>query len=140
MSTSVNSTSSASKVVIACLDGQRLKGFVFNFSPLRDSFRLFPEPNARQDSGKDVQLRNLKAIFFVKDFGGNAERKDSHQLKDGAHGRKLEITFADGEMICGTTEAYNPKKTGFFMFPADPESNNSRIFIVNAGVRQVKAL
>ena len=107
---------SASKVVIACLDGQRLKGFVFNFSPLRDSFRLFPEPNARQDSGKDVQLRDLKAIFFFKDFGGNAGRQDSHQLKDGAHGRKLEITFADGEMICGTTEAYNPKKTAFSCF------------------------
>ena len=130
----------ASKVVIACLDGQRLKGFVFNCSPLLDSFRLFPEPNARQDSGKDVQLRNLEAIFFVKDFGSNAERKDSHQLKDGRHGQKLEITVADGEMICGTTEAYNPKKTGFFMFPADPDSNNSRIFIVNASVRQVKAL
>jgi len=43
-------------------------------------------------------------------------------------------------MICGTTEAYNPKKTGFFMFPADPDSNNSRIFIVNASVRLVKAL
>ena len=131
---------SASKVVIACVDGQRLKGFVFNFSPLRDSFRLFPEANARQGSGTDVQLRDLKAIFFVKDFGGNAERKDSHQLKDGTHGRKLEITFADGEMICGTTEAYNPKKTGFFMFPADPDSNNSRIFIVNASVRQTKTL
>jgi hypothetical protein len=87
-----------------------------------------------------VQLRDLKAIFFVKDLGGNPERKDLQQLKDGTHGRKLEITFADGEMICGTTEAYNPTKTGFFMFPADSDSNNSRIFIVNAGVRQVRAL
>jgi len=131
---------SASKVVIACLDGQRLKGFVFNFSPLRDTFRLFPEPTARQDSGTDVQLRNLKAIFFVKDFTGNAERNDSQELKEGAHGRKLEITFTDGEKICGTSEAYNPKKVGFFMFPADSDSNNSRIFILNASVRQARNL
>jgi len=40
----------------------------------------------------------------------------------------------------GTTEDYNPKKTGFFMFTADADSNNSRIFIVNASVRQVKTL
>jgi len=140
MGTAATPMASASRVVIACLDGQRLKGYVFNFSALRDSFRLFPEPTARQDSGADVQLRDLKGIFFVKDFTGNAERNDSQELKQGAHGRKLEITFTDGEKICGTSEAYNPKKIGFFMFPADSESNNSRIFVVNASVRQAKIL
>ena len=61
-----------------------------------------------------MQLRDLKAIFFIKGFGGNAERKDSHQLKDGAHGRKPEITFADGEMICGTTESLQPEEDWLF--------------------------
>ena len=122
------------------MDGTRLKGYIFNFSPLRDSFRLFPEPNSPQNLGTDIKLRDVKAIFFVKDFAGNRERNDSQQVSVGAHGRKLEVTFRDDEKITGTTEAYNPQKPGFFMFPADQESNNLRIFIVNASVRAVKHL
>jgi hypothetical protein len=140
MSTSATPMSSASKVVVAHLDGQRLKGYVFNFSALRDSFRLFPEANSPQSAGTDLQLRDVKAIFFVRDFAGNPERKDAYESMDGAHGRKLEVTFIDGEKIPGTSEAYNRTKPGFFMFPADRESNNTRIFIVNKHVSAVKML
>lgn len=140
MTTPARPMGSASKVVVACLDGRRLKGYIFNFSALRENFHLFPEANAPQTSGVDLQLRELKAIFFVKDFSGNAERQESHELNSSAHGRRVEITFSDGEKVTGTTEAYNPKKTGFFMFPADAASNNSRIFIVNANVRTAKTL
>ena len=115
--------SAASRVVVACLDGKRLKGYVFNFSALRDSFRLFPEPNSPQTAGADLQIRDVKAIFFVKDFAGQPER-----------------TFLDGEKIPGTSEAYNRNKLGFFMFPSDRDSNNSRIFVVNKNVSAVKLL
>lgn len=131
---------SAIKVVVACLDGRRLKGFVFNFSAARDSFRLFPDETSSHTAGTDVKLNEVKAIFFVKEFGGHPEHHDHYELKPGAHGRKLEVTFHDGEKIIGTTEAYNPKAAGFFVFPADPESNNSRIFIVNKNVVEVKPL
>jgi hypothetical protein len=130
----------ASKVVVACMDGSRLKGYVFNFSAIRERFNLFPEPNSPQIESDELQLAELKAIFFVKDFVGNRERKDAYQLAEEIHGRKLEVTFSDGEKLVGTTEAYNPKRLGFFMFPADPGSNNSRIFVVNANVRAVKQL
>lgn len=140
MGTSATPMGAASKVVVACLDGQRLKGFVFNFSALRDSFRLFPEANSPQSAGNDIQLQDVKAIFFVKEFAGNSERKDAYNMAEGAHGRKLEVSFRDGEKIPGTTEAYNPNKLGFFMFPADRDSNNSRIFIVNKNIRGVKVL
>jgi hypothetical protein len=140
MATGPSQASSVSKVVVGKSDGARLKGYIFNFSPLRDSFRLFPEPNSAQDAGTDVKLRDVKAIFFVKDFAGNSERNDSQEVSSGAHGRKLEVTFRDNEKIAGTTEAYNPQKVGFFVFPADGESNNARIFVVNAAVRQVKHL
>ena len=62
-----------SKVVVGCLDGQRLKGFVFNFSALREQFRLFPEENSPPHLGTDVKLESVKAIFFVKDFTGHRE-------------------------------------------------------------------
>ena len=129
-----------SKVVVGCLDGRRLKGFVFNFSPLRDQFRLFPEENSPHELGTDVKLDGVKAVFFVKDFTGHREHHDTYDLQKCAHGRKLEVTFLDGEKIAGTTEAYNPKKAGFFIFPADPESNNTRIYVVSKSVSQVKVL
>lgn len=140
MATGATPAGSVSKVVVGRADGTRLKGYIFNFSPLRDSFRLFPEANSPQSQGTDVKLRDVKAIFFVKDFAGNRERNDSQQVNEGAHGRKLEVTFRDNEKITGTTEAYSPQKPGFFVFPADQESNNLRIFIVNASVRAVKHL
>jgi len=140
MSTPASPASTANKVVVASLDKRRVKGYIFNFSPLRDSFRLFPEPNAAQNAGADLSIKDLKAIFFVKDFSGNPERSETNALPEGARGRKLEVTFSDGETLIGTTEGYSPQKTGFFMFPADSQSNNSRIFVVNKNVRTVKPL
>ena len=128
------------KVVVARLDGQRLKGYVSNFSAIRDYFRLFPAENSPHEAGTDVQFRTLKAIFFVKDFEGNREHHDAYDLKAPGHGRKIEVTFQDGERIVGTTEAYNAQKPGFFVFPADPESNNTRVFVVNSNVQKVSFL
>lgn len=129
-----------SKVVAACLDGQRLKGYIFNFLATRDSFRLFPAENSSHEAGKDVKFNILKAIFFVKDLEGNRDHHDAYDLKAAGHGRKVEVTFRDGEKIIGSTEAYNPQKPGFFIFPADPEGNNLRIFVVNSSVQKVRLL
>lgn len=129
-----------SKVVAACLDGQRLKGYIFNFLATRDSFRLFPAENSPHEAGKDVKFNILKAIFFVKDLEGNRDHHDAYDLKAAGHGRKVEVTFRDGEKIIGSTEAYNPQKPGFFIFPADPEGNNLRIFVVNSSVQKVRLL
>ncbi|MGA9813329.1 MAG: hypothetical protein WBQ64_11160 [Terriglobales bacterium] len=126
-----------SKVVVACLDGQRLKGFVFNFSSLRGQFRLFPEEKSLHHLGKDVKLESVTAIFFVKDLDGHREHHDSYALQERAHGRKIEVTFQDGEKIAGMTETYHPESVGFFISPADPECNNTRIFVVNKNVREV---
>lgn len=131
---------SPSKVVVGCLDGRRLKGFIFNFLASRDHFRLFPEENSPQTAGVEIKLDTVKAVFFVKEFAGHSEHHDHYELKAGVRGYKVEVTFRDGEKLVGTTEAYNPRNTGFFVFPADPESNNSRIFIVNRNVREVKHL
>jgi hypothetical protein len=128
------------KVVVACLDGQRLKGYIANFLPTRDSFRLFPAENSPLDAGKDIRLSALKAIFFVKDFAGHSEHRDTYDVNAAGHGRKIEVTFPDGEKIIGTTEGYNPQKPGFFVFPADPESNNIRVFVVNRNSLKVTRL
>ncbi len=138
MGTPATTPTQLNKVVVACRDGRRLKGFVYSFSPLKDSFQLLPEENPLQARGTKVETRDLKAIFFVKDFLGNREYQECAPADPPMHGRKIEVTFRDGEKIAGKTEGYSPQKLGFFMFPADPSSNNVRIFVVNLNTSQVK--
>jgi len=124
--------------VVAFLDGRRLKGYIYNFSSQKDRFRLFFEKDTLQREGTDVQIKDLKAIFFAKDFVGNSEYQESQMVPLGNQGRKAEVTFRDGEKIVGTTDAYNPQKIGFFMVPADPRSNNQRVFVVTKNARQIR--
>ena len=118
------------KAVVAFLDGRRLKGYVYNFSAQKDRFRLFLEKDTLQREGTDVLMKELKAIFFAKDFIGNSEYTESQVLTSQNGCRKAEVTFHDGEKIAGTTDAYNPQEIGFFLVPADPRSNNLRVFVI----------
>ena len=132
------SSDTMNRAVVAFLDGRRLKGCLLNFSALKESFRLFSNDNVHQQPGSDIFLKDLKAIFFVKDFVGDSGRKDSPDSGPAKHGRKVVVTFKDGEQISGSTDAYNPQKLGFFMFPLCADGNNLRIFVINRNVAQVQ--
>ena len=47
------------------------------------------------------------------------------------------MTFSDGEVLVGTTTGYQPGRPGFFLEPADPESNIERAYIITAATRAV---
>ena len=126
------------RAVVAFLDGRRLKGYIYNFSAQKDRFRLFLEQDPAQREGTDVQLKDLKAIFFARDFVGNSEYTESQVLTSQNGCRKAEVTFRDGEKLVGTTDAYNPQKVGFFLVPADPRSNNFRVFVITKNATQVR--
>lgn len=126
------------RAIVAFLDGRRLKGYIYNFSAHKDRFRLFLEQDTQQRDGTDVQLKELKAIFFAKDFVGNSEYTESQTIAPQNQGRKAEVTFRDGEKLVGTIDAYNPQKIGFFLVPADPRSNNLRVFVITKNAVQVR--
>lgn len=128
------------RAVVAFLDGRRLKGYIYNFSAQKDRFRLFLEQDTQLREGADVQMKELKAIFFARDFVGNREYSESRELSSQCQGRKAEVTFRDGEKLVGTTDAYNPQKIGFFLIPADPRSNNLRVFVITKNATQVRWL
>ncbi len=135
-----NILDSRNKAIVAFLDGRRLKGYIYNFSAQKDSFRLFLEQDAARRNGTDVQMKDLKAIFFARDFVGNSEYTESQELTTQNQGRKAEVTFRDGEKLAGTTDAYNPQKVGFFLVPADPRSNNLRVFVITKNATQIRWL
>ena len=128
----------ANRAVVAYLDGRRLKGYVYDFSALKDRFRLFPADDPLGRGGTEVEMKDLKAVFFVKDFAGQPGYHESQLAEPSTHGRRIEVTFSDGEQMLGTTEGYNLQRVGFFIFPADVKSNNVRIFVVNKNIRQAK--
>jgi len=126
------------KAVVAFLDGRRLKGCIYNFSAQEERFRLFLEQDPSQREGTDVQVKDLKAIFFAKDFAGDRKYTESQTLTSQNQGRKAEVTFRDGEKLVGTTDAYNPQEVGFFLVPADPRSNNLRVFVITKNATQIR--
>ena len=127
------------KVVAAFLDRRRTRGFVLDFSPLRDRFRVYPSERATASEAEEIEIRQLKAIFFVKEFTTqeNQDPENPSEFTGRVHGRKIEVFFSDGEHLVGSTEGYSPNRLGFFFFPANDRSNVLRAFVVNANVKRV---
>jgi hypothetical protein len=125
------------KVVAHYKNGETKRGYTQDFRPDAESFHLLPS-----DGGGiplTVKVEDLKALFYVKDYG--AMRRQSERAKrfnpDAAGGQKIVVEFKDGEKLWGVTEQYSTKSRGFYFIPADPQENNTRIFIVNSSVKQI---
>lgn len=125
------------KVVARYADGRLLKGSTGDFNPTKEIFHVLPpEPGAAPVA---VAVRDLKAVFFVRDLSGNArydERKTFDPMKP-LPGRRIEVHFRDGEVLVGTTQGYQPERVGFFLVPSDPMANNERCFILAGAVTKV---
>lgn len=130
------------KIVIRYVDKRMQKGITIDFSPNKDIFHVTPVGFKPGDKPMEVHVNDLKAIFFVKDFGGNPdydERKDFEPGKPVA-GRKIKVLFKDGELIVGTTNGYQPDRPGFFVVPVDAKSNIERCFVVTRATQEVKLM
>jgi hypothetical protein len=129
------------KVVVRYNDGRVLKGSTHDFYPNKDRFHLFL-PTGSGEQCVEISLKDLKAVFLVRDFAGDPEYAERKKYSNGEKhfGRKLEVTFLDGELLVGTTLGYDRNRPGFFILPADPKSNNVRIFVVVSAVKQVRQL
>jgi len=127
------------KVVVRYRDGKIVKGFTNDFFPNKPLFHLGNGPG---DRGVPVEVADLKAIFFVKSFDGDPKYDEYRAFKKGqtVQGRKVMMTFNDGEMLSGTVLGYDTNRPGFFLVPSDPDSNNIRIFVVQDAVDQFEFL
>jgi hypothetical protein len=126
------------KIVVRYVEGQMLKGYTQDFSASRPHFSLWPSINAAADTRVIVPLARLKGIFFVRDFAGNPGYVERTDTGGPQHGRRIEVTLVDDEVIVGRTLSYRPDGHGFFVVPADPLANNIRVFVVASSVRQVR--
>jgi len=131
-----------SKIIARYRSGKVLKGYTQNFFPNKPVFHVRLLGGTGPGDLVEVTLEDLKAIFFVKDFLGNAKHIERKTLAPGdrPQGRLMEVTCKDGEVIVGTTTGYDPKRPGFFLFPIDPTANNLRVYMVTSAVRTARFL
>ncbi|MEE8139135.1 MAG: hypothetical protein V3T81_09760 [Thermoanaerobaculia bacterium] len=121
-------------VVAHFVDGKILKGHSDDFFPNKPTFHI-----AEVESGNvtEVEISQLKALFFVKTFEGNKDHEENKEAERAGLGRRIKVRFKDGEILVGYTSGYSPDRAAFFLFPADPQSNNERIFVVTAATEEV---
>ncbi|HZU52508.1 MAG TPA: hypothetical protein VFF77_01320 [Holophagaceae bacterium] len=126
-------------VVARFQDGRTLKGLTNDFLPTKSVFHLQIEGSTPAAKPMELDVSGLKALFFVKDLGGDPGHKKTNAFDPfkPAIGRKVRVEFKDGEVLVGTTQGYQPGRPGFFMVPADARSNNERCFIVSSATAQV---
>ena len=137
MNPSTNPRSGSASVITTFIDGTHLNGFIVNFSPIRDTCQIFPLAGPYAGESKLVNIRQIKGIFFVKEFI-DLESLESDEFVGLVQDRKIEVIFTDGERLVGSTKGYDATRPGFFVIPAKSVGNILRIFVSNANVRQVR--
>lgn len=128
------------RVVVRTRDKRRIRGFTWDFAPNRESFHVVDPDDETKVT--ELTLADLKAVFYVKSFAGDPSRGGpkpfSKESLRGVPGLKLRVTFADGEVMYGTTNGYQPGRKGFFVMPADRTSNNERVYVITAATASVE--
>ena len=117
------------RVVVRYRDGRKLKGFTWDFVPTKDVFHIADEKDEKKIT--EIATKELKAVFFVRTFEGDKNHQPAYSLESfkKVQGLKLRVTFFDGEILYGTTNAYSPGRKAFFMLPADKAGNNERVYV-----------
>ena len=122
------------KVVARFKDGSIMKGKTIDFFPNRTSFHIETLSGNREK----IEVEQLKAFFLVKDFEGDNNYTEDYTDEVIGAGRMIRVTFSDGESITGYTLGYSPDRQGFYITPADVNSNNIRIFVVNSASEKIE--
>jgi hypothetical protein len=91
----------------------------------------------------EIPLRGAKAVFFVRHFEGQPQRRDLRfHSASVSNGIWVEVGFSDGECIEGIVEntAHVLLEAGFFLVPTDPGSNNRLIYVLKHAIHTFRVL
>lgn len=122
------------RIIVRFTDGKILKGTTVDLLPNKSVFHL-----NENDTGAihKIDIVNLKAIYFVKSFGGNKDYQDKNDIERVGLGKKIRVSFKDGETLVGYTQGYSANRSLFIVFPCDPDSNNEKVFVVTGATDNV---
>jgi len=142
------------KVVICYRDGRRVKGLLrievhTSLESLLDETDRNLEgemtsfcPEGGEPEGLD--LREAKAVYFVKTFEGDSKREKIRFYENGPEVGLLwvEVQFLDDEVEEGAVHnsIHHLVQDGFFLHPSDPESNNRLVYVKKSAIKRYRVL
>ena len=131
-----------SKVVARFADGHTIKGTTIDFSPAKDIFHVNVFNASIEEKPVEIFTRDLKALFFVKDFMGDPKyvHRNEFNPEHPAVGVKIRVEFKDGEVLVGSSTEYKPGRLGFFLLPADRNTNNELCYVVVEATKEIRIL
>lgn len=130
------------QVVARYIDGHLLKGHTVDFLPTLDRFHLFPAGAYPGCRPLEIEVKDLKGVFFVKSLQGNPAHVKRNIFEAGnlTPGKRVRVVFKDGEVLLGLAQGYHPDRPGFFILPADQRSNNERCYVVASATREISII
>jgi hypothetical protein len=140
------------KVVVHMGEKRLLKGFYYDSNDIvsgRSIAGACPLPHHmeldRLDGKKEViDVDQAKAIFFVREFGGQPEYRDIKFFKErpANEGLWVRVRFSDNEVTEGLV--HNSVNLflcpGFLMKPPDPSSNNRIVYALKSALVSFEVL
>jgi hypothetical protein len=123
------------KIVVHYLDKRLERGYARFFFHVQDQVPM----TDLDGNEKPLDLKQVKAVFFVKEFAGNPDYGERKEFGGDSptFGLKIRIEFIDGEVLLGRAMGYRPEEKGFYFKPADPRSNNEVVFVPVGALKQV---
>ena len=130
------------KVVARFAAGNIIKGTTTDFFSGTDVFHVSMLNAPAEEKPFEIYTKYLKALFFVKDFQGDQHYVNRNEF-DPEHptiGLKIRVEFKDGEILVGTSTDYHPGCSGFFILPADTNTNNELCYVVVEAAKEIRIL
>jgi Family of unknown function (DUF6982) len=122
------------RAVVKYANGTILKGHaasLFRFSRVVEFV-----PLDEQDPVQ-INVREIKAIFFVKTFQGRKFSLVKSRERSNVLGRRGNVIFRDGEKVEGFVQAYNHQDPLVQVVPVSLNSNNEMIFCSRAAIDKI---
>lgn len=130
----------AQKVVAHFSDHTIVKGTSVDVDPGKPHCHV----QSPEHGSLEVDLTELKALYFVKDYAGRPEHDEARQPAEGdtrvRGSHRVKLTFLDGEVLYGLMNRYPPNRPFFYVLPVDADSNNLRILINRKAVGTIESL
>ena len=153
--TGLDSLKTKHKAVITRKDSSVIKGYLCsdepctlaafsNGNPLNLHEHLHLKFQTHEGVPVDLPWNDIKAVFFVLDFQGSAEREPVLFYTRGPEVGDIwvEVTFHDGEVVEGyvSNSLNHLTSDGFFLRPTDPGGNNLLVYVNKASLKGFRVL
>jgi len=142
------------KVVICYQDGRRVKGLL-RIEAHSSLESLLDKTDRNLEGGmtffcpeggepETLDLREAKAVYFVKTFEGDNKRDKIRFYENGPEVGLLwvEVQFLDDEVEEGAVHnsIHHLVQDGFFLHTSDPESNNKLVYVKKSAIKRYRVL